>query len=70
MVRYGGRLGDLEKKLVGAYRDVVSTVCISVMPRLTRPFQTTVDVPNDEGMFEDGEEADHFASYVTLVCIS
>ncbi|KAF8584316.1 hypothetical protein K439DRAFT_1633690 [Ramaria rubella] len=45
VVRYGGRLGDLEKKLVGAYRDM-----------------TTVDVPNDEGMFEDGEEADHFAS--------
>jgi hypothetical protein len=24
VVRYGGRLGDLEKKLVGAYHDMVS----------------------------------------------
>ncbi|KAF8532180.1 hypothetical protein JB92DRAFT_3104283 [Gautieria morchelliformis] len=45
VVRYGSRLGDLEKKLVGAYRDI-----------------TTVEAPNDEGMFEDGDEADNIAS--------
>ncbi|KAF8514635.1 hypothetical protein BU17DRAFT_94325 [Hysterangium stoloniferum] len=45
VVRYGGRLGDLEKKLVGAYREV-----------------TSVEVLNDEGIFEEGDDADHFAS--------
>lgn len=52
VVRYGGRLGDLEKKLVGAYRDVVSVVCAFVVAyvlltvylrllwtfRMTRPY--------------------------------
>ncbi|KAJ8488105.1 hypothetical protein ONZ45_g14087 [Pleurotus djamor] len=37
--RYGTRLGDLEKKLVGAYREV-----------------TAVEVPEDEGLFEEDEE--------------
>jgi transcriptional activator SPT7 len=31
--------------------------------------QTSVEVPNDEGLFEGGDEADHFASYVPIVCI-
>lgn len=29
-------------------------------------FQTSVDVPNHEALFEDGEEVDQYASYVTF----
>jgi transcriptional activator SPT7 len=40
VVRYGGRLGDLEKKLVGAYRDIVSAICIhGSICRLTAHFR-------------------------------
>lgn len=56
---------DLEKKLVGAYRDMVNTASspLKCFPS-HEDLQTTVEVPSEEGMFEDGEDADHFASYV------
>jgi transcriptional activator SPT7 len=64
--RYGTRLGDLEKKLVGAYREVVrhspsllslTRILISAGTffSLSRA-QTAVDVLSDEGLFEDEEE--------------
>lgn len=56
--RHGTRLGDLEKKLVGAYREVVrlSLFVNSFLVYLFFQRQTAVDVLDDEGLFEDEEE--------------
>ncbi|KAJ7578268.1 hypothetical protein C8J56DRAFT_969556 [Mycena floridula] len=47
--RYGSRLGDLEKKLVGAYRETVTRL-------VDNSSQTAVDDGDDEGLFDEEDE--------------
>lgn len=47
--RYGARLGDLEKKLVGAYRETVTKL-------VDNSSQTAVEEGEEEGLFDEEEE--------------
>ena len=74
MIRYGSRLGDLEKKLAGAYRDAVCSsylfIYLYCSPLST---QTTVEALDDEALFgidEDEEEDGAFVMYVNFFCIT
>lgn len=70
VVRYGSRLGDLEKKLVGAYREAVSPYSHSFMNYLLIIdfiLQTAVEALDDDALFgneEDEEEDGAFVMYV------
>lgn len=57
--RYGLRLGELEKKIVGAYRETVScfqTISTFAFRLKVRILQAAGEILEDEGLFEEEEE--------------
>jgi transcriptional activator SPT7 len=67
--RYGARLTDLEKKLVSAYRESVSSRFLSLEFFCLSLYQTAVEVLEDEGLFdeEDEEDTGALAMYVSFL---
>lgn len=71
VVRYGGRLSELEKKLGNAYREAVSLATGVLIPSpVLMPPQTTEEAWDDEALFrmEDEEEDGEFVTCVQVVC--
>lgn len=68
VIRYGGRLSELEKKLANAYQEAVSpAILIRLLSLLTLSFQTTEEAWDDEALFRmegDEEGEGEFVTYV------
>ena len=68
VIRYGGRLAELEKKLANAYRDAVSRYVIELRTvRSCHASQTTEEAWDDDALFQnanDEEEDGQFVMYV------
>ena len=59
VVKYGGRLTDLEKKLDNAYREAVSPPLYRIRSTLIRFLQTTEEAIDDDALFGNEDEEDN-----------
>ena len=70
IIRYGGRLSELEKKLGNAYREAVSCGAFGYFRKLLSAFaQTTEEAWDDDALFRnegDEEEEGEFVMYADL----